>query len=96
MEPITWYGEPKYWPFILIIVNAWRVVGYNCIIYLATIIGFDRSYYEAAIVDGASKRQVSITLPCWNYYYHANIAHRKNFYSDSVYSKFIESGAYIY
>jgi len=65
MEPITWYGEPKYWPFILIIVNAWRVVGYNCIIYLATIIGFDRSYYEAAIVDGASKMQQirHITLP---------------------------------
>jgi putative aldouronate transport system permease protein len=65
IKPADWYGEPRYWPYILIIVNAWKVVGYNCIIYLATIIGFDRSYYEAAVIDGASKMQQIkyVTLP---------------------------------
>jgi putative aldouronate transport system permease protein len=65
INKINWYGEAKYWPVILVIVNAWRVVGYNCIIYLATIISFDRSYYEAAIIDGATKMQQIgyITLP---------------------------------
>ncbi|CCX38790.1 MAG: ABC transporter permease [Candidatus Pararuminococcus gallinarum] len=64
-EPISWYSEPSYWPFILVFVNAWRMVGYNCIIYLATIMGFDRAYYEAAVIDGASKwKQIKlITLP---------------------------------
>ncbi len=64
-EGISWYTEPKYWPFILVFVNTWRGIGYNCIIYLSTILGFDRTYYEAAAIDGASKwKQItSITLP---------------------------------
>ena len=64
-DPISWYSEPKYWPFILIFVNAWRVIGYNCIVYLSTIMGIDKSIYESARLDGASKWQqiCSITLP---------------------------------
>jgi len=65
IEPITWYSEPKYWPFILTIVNIWKNAGYLCIIYLAAIIGIDPEYYEAATIDGASKWQQikSITIP---------------------------------
>lgn len=65
IENISWYTEKKYWPYILIFVNMWKTVGYSCIIYLATIVGIDRSYYEAAIIDGATKRQqiTQITLP---------------------------------
>lgn len=65
IDGISWYTEKKYWPFILVLVNLWKTVGYSCIIYLATIIGFDRAYYEAAIIDGANKRQqiTQITLP---------------------------------
>ena len=64
-EPIDWYSEPKYWPFIIIFVSAWKSIGYNCIVYLATIMGFDRSYYESALVDGATrwKQFTYITLP---------------------------------
>lgn len=65
IEEISWYSEPKYWPFILVFVNAWKSIGYNCIIYLSTLMGFDRSYYESAQIDGASKMQqiFRITLP---------------------------------
>lgn len=65
MEAISWYSEVKYWPFILLFVNAWKSVGYSCIIYLSTVLGFDRAYYEAAAIDGASKWQQIrfITLP---------------------------------
>ena len=44
---------------------AGQGIGYNCIIYYSTIIGFDRSLYEAASIDGASKLQQvnKITLP---------------------------------
>ena len=64
-EPIAWYMEKKYWPFILVLVNLWKVIGYNCIVYMSTIIGFDRGYYEAAAIDGAGKWQqiMKITLP---------------------------------
>ena len=64
-EPIMWYTETKYWPFILIFVSAWKSVGYSCIVYLATILGFDRAYYEAAIIDGCNKMQqiTKITIP---------------------------------
>ncbi len=64
-EAISWYSEPKYWPYILIFVNTWKCIGFNCIIYLSTLLGFDRSFYESAMIDGASKwKQIKyITLP---------------------------------
>ncbi len=62
---VQWYSEKRYWPFILVFVNCWKIIGYNCIIYLSTIISFDRTYYEAAAIDGAGKwKQITmITLP---------------------------------
>lgn len=64
-EAVNWYAEPQYWPFILVFVSAWKSVGYNCIIYLATLMGFDKSLYESAKIDGATKWQQikCITLP---------------------------------
>ncbi len=64
-EGVSWYSEPKYWPFILVFVSAWKSVGYNCIIYLATLLGFDRAYYESAQIDGATKlKQIRyLTIP---------------------------------
>ncbi len=65
IEPVMWYAEAKYWPFILITINTWKVLGYYSVIYLATIIGIDKEMYESALIDGAGKwRQfISITLP---------------------------------
>ncbi len=46
-------------------VEVWRQVGFNMVIYLAGLQLIDTSFYEAASVDGATKRQqlVYITLP---------------------------------
>ncbi|MGM9974578.1 MAG: ABC transporter permease [Clostridiaceae bacterium] len=65
-EPIQWYMEAKYWPYILVFMHLWKSVGYGMVVYLASITGIDSSYYEAAMIDGASKwQQVKyITLPC--------------------------------
>ncbi|MFE0558478.1 ABC transporter permease [Paenibacillus sp. NPDC058910] len=65
LKSISWYTEPKYWPYILTIVHLWKTVGYSCIIYYATVVGIDRGYYEAAVIDGANrwKQIVHITLP---------------------------------
>lgn len=62
---IAWYGEPKYWPFILPLVHVWKNVGYSSVLYLAAIIGIDNEYYEAALIDGANKWQriTRITIP---------------------------------
>ncbi|MBN2984146.1 MULTISPECIES: ABC transporter permease [Cohnella] len=65
VETIGWYNEPKYWPYILVFVSLWKSVGYNSVVYLASIMGIDRSLYEAAMIDGANKWQQvrNITLP---------------------------------
>ena len=65
IDPIQWYQKQKYWPAILIIANCWKGVGYGCLIYIASLIGIDPSFYEAARLDGASKWQeiTKITLP---------------------------------
>ncbi|WP_181159621.1 ABC transporter permease [Clostridium perfringens] len=62
---ISWYTEPKYWPFIIIFMSQWKAVGYGTVVYLASICGIDKSYYEAAMIDGASKLQQIkyITVP---------------------------------
>ena len=65
LTKIAWYSSPQYWPVILILVQVWKTFSYNSIIYLATLVGFDKSYYEAAMIDGASRWQriKCITLP---------------------------------
>lgn len=65
IDPISWYNEPKYWPYILVIVNLWKGLGFSVVVYLAAIIGIDKEYYEAAMLDGASKWQqiLKITIP---------------------------------
>lgn len=65
-EGIQWYNEAQYWPIILVIVYLWKMTGYGAVIYYAGLMGIDSEYYEAAIIDGASKlqqiRYVSIPL----------------------------------
>ena len=64
-EEISWYTFPKAWPFILVIVNLWKNAGYQSIVYMAGISGIDKSLYEAAALDGATKMQqiFQVTLP---------------------------------
>lgn len=65
LPEVAWYAEPGKWPFILTFVNLWKLTGYNTVIYIAAIAGIDQEFYEAALVDGASKWQQirSITIP---------------------------------
>ena len=65
LKEISWYAEARYWPVILVIVNLWKGFGYSSIIYFATVVGIDKTYYESAAIDGAGRwKQVTcITLP---------------------------------
>jgi putative aldouronate transport system permease protein len=60
-----WYMEPKFWPGFLIFMSQWKGVGYGMVVYLAAITAQDKSIYEAAIIDGATKWQQiwSLTIP---------------------------------
>lgn len=65
LNPVSWYQNAGPWPVILILVQLWKVVGFNTLIYFAGIIGINSEYYEAAKIDGATKRQMAfkITIP---------------------------------
>ncbi len=64
-QAIMWYSDPKYWHTILVIINLWKGLGYSIIIYYASIISIDASFYEAAAIDGASwlQSRLYITIP---------------------------------
>lgn len=63
--PVNWYSELKFWPLIILFIGTWKGIGYNSIIYFATVMGIDPTYYEAAMIDGASKWQQikNVTIP---------------------------------
>ncbi len=64
-DAVAWYNKPECWPVILIIAEVWKGMGYNAIIYYASLMGTDKSLFEAAKIDGAGKlKQIwYISLP---------------------------------
>ena len=63
--PISWYTQLKYWPYLLFFFQMWKGLGMGCIIYISTLSGIDQELFQAAQIDGASKRQqiFHISLP---------------------------------
>ena len=66
IEPIKFMttNGSQFW-VIVCIINVWKEVGWDAIIYLSAIAGIDQGLYEAAKVDGAGRfrRMWHITLP---------------------------------
>jgi len=62
---MDFYQQRGLWPYLLVFINAWKNVGYQTVLYLAVISGISGEYYEAAVLDGANKRQQAwyITIP---------------------------------
>lgn len=65
LQPQNWYQYPTAWRFILVGAYLWKGMGMGVLITYAVLIGIDRSYYEAAEIDGANKMQMvfHISLP---------------------------------
>ncbi|GAC1407816.1 MAG: sugar ABC transporter permease [Chloroflexota bacterium] len=63
-NPVDWFSDPRVTMLVVIIISAWGV-GQTLLIYLAGLQGIDRTYYEAASIDGATSAQQfrKITLP---------------------------------
>jgi putative aldouronate transport system permease protein len=64
-ERIGFFTDPQVFRGMLVFSEGWKEVGYNTIIYLATITAIDPTLYEAAKIDGANKwSQIwNITIP---------------------------------
>jgi len=62
---INFIGSTKYFRMVLVIMYVWASIGWNSIIYLASISSIDPQLYEAAMVDGAGKwrQAIHITIP---------------------------------
>ena len=57
-------NSPLFW-VVVCLINVWKEVGWDAIIYLSAMAGIDQGLYEAAKVDGANRfqRMWHITLP---------------------------------
>lgn len=63
--PTSWYTTTGPWPYIIVLANLWKNVGYSTVLYLSAITGIDTNQYEAAAIDGATKWQqvIYVTIP---------------------------------
>ena len=64
-SPIDWYSTPWVWRIIMPLLHLWKSIGYNTLLIYAGIISIDKSLYESAMLDGATKvqRALRITVP---------------------------------
>lgn len=65
LTPIDWLGNIKIALFSIIGTDVWKGVGVATVIYIAGIQSIDKTYYEAASIDGANgwKKFISVTVP---------------------------------
>lgn len=56
-ETLDWYNTPKAWIAIIIILQLWKTIGMNVLMYYASLMSMDSTYVEAAVIDGADHWQ---------------------------------------
>ena len=62
VENIVWLSNPKYAMIAVMFVNIWQLVPWVCIIVAAGLKALPGDCLEAALVDGASNRQIFIHI----------------------------------
>ena len=65
-SPINWVGDPAWTMTTVVIVSIWASFGIGFLAFVAGLSNLDRSYYEAAAVDGLKNRWQElyyVTLP---------------------------------
>ena len=65
MQPLNWLGDPKMAMGSIMIMMAWRQIGYPLVIFMAALQRIDPQLYESAAIDGAGwwRSLFSITIP---------------------------------
>jgi len=63
--PLNYLSIPEYFVPINVVSGFWQAVGWEAVIYVATLAGIDHGLYEAARIDGANRWQqtLHVTLP---------------------------------
>lgn len=64
-QPVSFMTDTNAFPWIVILSDTWKEMGWSAIIFLAALMGIDPTLFEAAMVEGASawQRVRFITLP---------------------------------
>ncbi|MBW7454064.1 carbohydrate ABC transporter permease [Paenibacillus sepulcri] len=64
-DPVNWFNSPWWSRIIVAGVICWQYFGFNMIVFIAGLQAIPDEVYEAAAMDGATKRQTAmkITLP---------------------------------
>ncbi len=64
-EAVNFLGNPRVFPWTMIVSDVWKGFGFGTVVYLAALTGIDPGLYEAAMVDGAKrwKQTIYITIP---------------------------------
>ncbi|GHT74933.1 putative multiple-sugar transport system permease YteP [Spirochaetia bacterium] len=64
-KPVAFLTDTNTFPWIVLISDAWKEMGWSAIIFIAALMGIDPTLYEAAMVEGvtAVQRVWYITLP---------------------------------
>lgn len=64
-KPPIFLAEESLFPWILVISDLWKGLGYGAVVYLAAISSVDPTLYEAATMDGAGyvKKAIHVTIP---------------------------------
>jgi len=65
-EPVYFMGDPRYFKTIYVLSDIWQNMGWNSIIYIASLSNINPELHEAAIIDGAGRlrRIWHINIPC--------------------------------
>lgn len=65
LSRVSYFISASHFRGVLVLTDAWKTVGWSCIIYLAALTSVDPQLYEAARIDGAGKfvQIFRITLP---------------------------------
>ncbi|GBF75262.1 hypothetical protein PA598K_03654 [Paenibacillus sp. 598K] len=64
--PVYFMTEPGMFKSIYVFSDIWQNMGFASVLYIAVLAGIDKSLYEAAMIDGATKLQrlIHIAIPC--------------------------------
>jgi putative aldouronate transport system permease protein len=55
VRPVYFLGNPKIFPFTLVVTDVWKEFGFATVVYLAALTSIDPTLYEAASIDGAGR-----------------------------------------
>jgi multiple sugar transport system permease protein len=65
LERVNWLNNEKTTMPVMILMSVWGGLGFNIILYTASLTSINKSYYEAAQIDGATELRIffKITFP---------------------------------